>query len=191
MQVTALMRRILSALLLAIVMGAAGALGAGSASAAPRTAFADNPGSSTPSGDPGASVGVLGEHFVKFCVKNFKPGTTVKVVNTTTGATTTLHVSQDGKGCTNVPIKRACHAVTQTIVATGTGANGKPATVKQTVTAPATKSLCGEGVLGSGSLPFTGSDIIIPGVIIGLVLIATGTALTIVRRRRSGEAAAA
>jgi hypothetical protein len=186
--VIAPLRRVFSALMLAVLVGIAGsALAAGAATAAPRPVFG---GSQTPGGDPGASVGVLGEHFVKFCVKNFKPGSTVKVVNTTTGATVTIHVGPNGKGCANVPIKRACKAVTQTIVATGTGANGQPTTVKQTVTAPATKSLCGTGVLGSGTLPFTGSDIIIPGIIIGLVLIATGTALTI-RRRRSGEAAAA
>jgi hypothetical protein len=107
----------------------------------------------------------------------------VHVTNQTTGQSTTIHSNFKGSGCSQLPVKQACQATTQTIVETGTGPNGKPATVTQTVTSPATSSLC---VSSAGStLPFTGSNIIIPATIIGLVLIGLGTAMTIVRRRRA------
>jgi hypothetical protein len=173
-------RRVVSTLLMALLLATAGSvLTAGAARAAVHPITA---GSAPNPGTPVGSVGVLGEHFVKFCVKNFKPNSTVKVVNETTGATVTLHTNSKGKGCTQVPIKRGCKAITQKIVATGTGADGKPATVTQTVTAPPTPSLC-ESTSG-GTLPFTGSDFILPALIVGMVLIGVGTAMTIVRRRR-------
>jgi hypothetical protein len=177
-------RRAFSTLLLATLLGVAGSmLAAGAATAAPRPVTAG----STPPGVPSGSVGVLGEHFVRFCVKNFKPNSPVKVVNETSGATVTIHTNSKGSGCVEVPLVRACKAVTQTIVATGTGADGTPATVKETVTAPATPSLCSS--TSGGTLPFTGSSIIIPGIIIGLVLIVVGTGtVVVVRRRRDGLA---
>jgi hypothetical protein len=182
--VTATLRRAFGTLLLATLLGVAGSmLTVGAASAAPRLVMS---GSATPPGHPGGSVGVLGEHFVRFCVKNFKAGTPVKVVNQTTGESVTIHAGSSGKGCAQVPIKRACQALTQTIVATGTGADGKPTTVKQTVTAPATSGLCQSS--SGGTLPFTGSDLIIPGVIVGLALIGVGGGMTVVRRRRADPA---
>lgn len=171
-------RRAFSTFLLVTMLGVAGAtFGVGAASA---TSIPVKDGSATPN-PPGGTV--LAGHHARACVKNFKPGSKVHVVNQTTGQSTTIHSNFKGKGCNSLPVKRACRATSQTIVETGTGANGKPATVTQTVTAPATSSVC---VASAGStLPFTGSNIIIPGTIIGLVLIGLGTAMTIVRRRRA------
>jgi len=145
-------------------------------------------GTSAPQPGPTGTVGVLGQHFVKYCVKHFKPHSTVTVTNVTTGATVTIHTNGNGAGCTQVPIKRACKPLTEKIVATGIGADGKPATVHSTVNVPATKSLCNSS--SGGTLPFTGSEIIITGVILGVVLIVGGAALTVVRRRREDGSAA-
>lgn len=176
---TATHKRAFSTLLIAVLFAfTAGLLGASPAAA----------GSSAPPPGATGSVGVLGEHFVKYCVKHFKPGSDVTVTNTTTGASVTIHTNSKGAGCTQVPIKRACKALTEKIVATGTGANGKPATVHSTINVPATKSLCNSS--SGGTLPFTGSEIIISGLILGVLLIAGGTALTVVRRRREDGSAA-
>lgn len=183
---TATFKRVFSTLFIAVLLGAAASmLGAGVATAGPHVVMAGSaPGGHHPKG----AVGVLGENY-RFCVKHFKPHSTVTVTNQLTGKAVYIHTDANGSGCATVPVKRACKAVTQTIVATGTGADGKPATVSQTVTVPATTSLCASGsgrhTSSSGSLPFTGSDIIIPGIIVGVVLIAAGTAMTIVRRRRA------
>jgi hypothetical protein len=156
----------------------------GVAGAAPRPVTA---GSATP-GVPSASIGVLGKHVVRFCVSHYKPNSTVTVVNRTTGSTVTIHTNAKGAGCAEVPIKRACHAVTQTIVATGTGADGTPATTRATVTAPATSSLCRAGASSGGVLPFTGSDFILPAIAIAMILIVGGTGAVTVGRRRRGLA---
>jgi hypothetical protein len=177
--VTATPRRAFSTLLLATLLAAAGSmLSVGAASAAPRPITA---GSATP-GAPGGTVQVLGEHFIRDCVKNFKPHSTVTVVNESNGATVKIHTDGKGNGCASLPLKHACQALTQQLVATGIGSDGKPATVRQTMTAPATKSLCRTS--SGGTLPFTGSNIIVPGVIIGVVLIVVGAAMSVVRRRR-------
>jgi hypothetical protein len=143
---------------------------------------------SSPGQPPGGGTKVLGVKFDGFCVKNFKPFSTVKVTNQLTGQTVYIHTDAKGAGCANVPIKRACHAVSQRIVATGIGQDGKPATVSAMVRAPATPSLCGGTKTGShsgGTLPFTGADIATM-VAVGLVLIGVGTTAVIaVRRRRS------
>jgi hypothetical protein len=171
--VTATSKRAFSTLLIAALLAFTASL---------FTATAANAGGSAPHQGASGSVGVLGEHFVKYCVKHFKPNSNVTVTNETTGATVTIHTDSQGAGCAEVPIKRECKANTEQIVATGTGADGNPATVRSTITVPATPSLCSSNQ--GGTLPFTGSNIIIPGAIIGLVLIIAGTAMTVVRRRR-------
>jgi hypothetical protein len=130
---------------------------------------------------------VLGTKFDGFCVKNFKPNSTVTVVNQLTGATVKIQTDSKGAGCADVPLKRACQAVTQKIVATGVDASGKPATVSALVRAPASPSLCsGRQVSSSsgGTLPFTGANIATM-VAVGLVLLGTGSVVVMsVRRRR-------
>jgi hypothetical protein len=177
---TATVRRVFSTVLLATLLGVAGSmLGMSAASAG----NGGDSGSETPITGPGGGTITLPGHGARVCAKGFKPGSTVHVVNQTTGQSTTIHSNFKGRGCNQLPVKPACQATTQTIVETGTGANGKPATVTQTVTSPARSSLC---VSSAGStLPFTGSSIIISGTIIGLVLLGLGIAMTIVRRHRA------
>lgn len=170
--------------LLAVFMTA---FGAASAGAAVRPVQA---GSATP-GVPTSTVGVMGEGVVRYCVKNYAPDSTVTVTNKLTGKTVTIHTNGKGAGCAEVPIKRGCRAITQTIVASGTDANGDPATSSAVVTAPATPSLCSAAGTkhhssSSGSLAFTGAAGITIMVIIGLLLIGLGTfAVVLGRRRRS------
>jgi hypothetical protein len=168
----------------ALLGAAASMLSAGVATAGPHVVMAG----SAPNGhNPKGAVGVLGENY-QFCVKHFEPHSTVTVTNKLTGKSVEIHTNANGAGCATVPVKRACKAVTQTLVATGTGADGKPATITQTFTVPATASLCSGTTSSGGTLPFTGSSIIIPGIIIGVVLIGAGTAMTVVRRRRDEAA---
>jgi hypothetical protein len=141
---------------------------------------------SSPGNPPSGGTKVLGEKFDGFCVKNFQPNSTVTVVNQLTGATVKIHTNAKGAGCADVPLKRGCNAVTQKLVATGIGNDGKPATVSALVRAPASPSLCASTSTSSsgGTLPFTGANIAIL-VAIGLILLGSGTAVvTTVRRRR-------
>ncbi len=195
-----LARRLLSIALLASLIATGGMAGLQVASASTRPVLSG----SSPGQPPGGGVKAVGEKFDGFCVKNFAPNSTVKVTNTLTGQSVFIHTDANGNGCADVPLKRACGAVTQRIVATGTGNDGKPATVSATVTAPATPSLCaaretspGGGTLGTttsrsssnsgGVLPFTGADIA-EMVAIALVLIGVGTATVMtVRRRRQAS----
>jgi hypothetical protein len=171
------LRRAPAALAVALVLSLAGA---GAAMAAPSPIM----GSATP--NPPGGTSVLGQHDARVCVSQFAPGTEIHVVNQTTGETATIHSNFKGKGCNALPISHSCRAAAQTIVETGKGADGKPTTVTQTVTVPAASSLC---TASAGStLPFTGSNIILPGTVAGLLLIIVGTALTLVRRRRRADA---
>jgi hypothetical protein len=145
---------------------------------------------SSPGQPPGGGTKTLGEKFDGFCVQNFKPFSTVKVTNELTGKTVFIHTNAKGNGCADVPIKRACSAVSQRILATGTGNDGKPAQVSAMIRAPATPSLCASRTTKSsgGTLPFTGANIAIL-VAIALLLIGAGTATVITVRRRHNSAA--
>jgi len=171
--VSAIFRRVLATTFLLATLGVAAAAGSTAAMAGGDT---PNPPGGTVQTDPG--------HGARVCVHGFKPGSTVHVVNQTTGASRTIRSNIKGSGCGSLGVGQACHASTQTLVETGTGTNGKPATVTQTVTAPAVSTLCTAVSAAGATLPFTGSTIIISGTILGLVLIALGTALLAVRRRR-------
>jgi hypothetical protein len=182
--VTQVMRRLLSMALLASLIASLGGLaGLDVAAASARPVAAG----SSPGQPPGGGVKVLGEKFDGFCVQNFKPHSTVKVTNTLTGKSVFIHTDAKGDGCADVPLKRACNAVTQRIVATGIGNDGKPARVSAIVRSPAVPSLCAStsrSVASSGgTLPFTGADIALM-VAIALVLIGAGTATVLAVRRR-------
>jgi hypothetical protein len=158
-----------------------GAAGVDLAAAAPRPVTAG----SSPGQPPGGGTKTLGEKFDGFCVRNFKPFSTVKVTNELTGNSVLIHTNAKGDGCASVPIKRACSAVTQRLLATGTGNDGKPATVSAVIRAPATPSLCASRVTKSsgGTLPFTGANIALM-VAVALLLIGIGTATVVTVRRR-------
>jgi hypothetical protein len=196
----------LGVLFLSTLVGVAGCIGAGSASASARPVMA---GSSTPA-PPSGSVGPPRAHQVKFCVKHFAASSTVRVTNNKTGDVVRLHTNAKGAGCVQVPIKRACHSVRQTIVGRGTGDDGHPATVKQTVTTQPTPSKCSKthrhrvghhgrthhkrhkgsaarlaSANSASTHRFSGTDAAILALIAGLAIIAAGATLTLVRRRRA------
>lgn len=185
--VTSIVRRVLGVAVIAVLLGTTGIVtGIDQAGAITRPIAAG----SSPGNPPSGGTKVLGAKFDGFCVKNFKPNSTVTVVNQLTGTSVKIQTNAKGAGCANVPLKRACNAVTQKLVATGVGANGKPATVSAIVRAPATASLCSGRQISTspgnsgGTLPFTGANIAIM-VAIGLILIGIGSAVVMsVRRRR-------
>lgn len=191
--VTARVRQYLGAVALTLFAGLAGLVVLAPASSAATRPVMD--GSATP-GVPTSTVGVEGENFVRYCVENYAPNSTVTVTNESTGATRTIHTNHKGAGCTKVPVKRSCRATRQVIVATGTDANGDPATSQAVVTSPPDPRLCsaaakhgssGHGSSGhssSASLAFTGAAGILFMVLLGVVLIIIGTAAVGTARRR-------
>jgi hypothetical protein len=117
----------------------------------------------------------VGQKYRMYCVKNYHGHSVVKVVNEKTGQVVIIHTNGHGKGCTQVPVDVGCQQVT----AHGPNQAGKPA--------HSSAQLCttaGTHHSSSGGLPFTGSDIIIPGTIIGLVLIVVGGLAVVIGRRR-------
>jgi LPXTG-motif cell wall-anchored protein len=175
--VITIFRRLCATTFLVALIGVAGAAGSTAALASGDT---PNPPGGTIQTDPG--------HGARVCVHGFQGGSAIRVTNHTTGASRTIRSNVKGRGCGAVPVRRSCHSSTQTVVETGAATNGKPTSVTQTVTTPAVASLCTAVSAAGSTLPFTGSEIIIPGTIVGVALIALGTALLAVRRRRRAAA---
>jgi hypothetical protein len=181
--VAAVFRRIFGVVLLTTLLGVGGGAAAMSvASAAPHApqAVGSAPGEKPTSYTPGHQT--RGEHFTRYCVKNYKPNSTVKVINKKTGQVVYIHTNSHGAGCVEVPVTTGC----QRIVAHGQNRAGQPADSSVQV------CVLGEKVHRSshGALPFTGSNIIIPGLMIGGALLAVGALITILARRRRAAAVA-
>lgn len=138
------------------------------------------------SGKSATPPSVRGEHFTRYCVSNYKPNSTVTVDNTSNGASQTITTNVSGNGCTTIQVTPGhCDAIS----AHGTNASGSAAT-------HSSSTVCVEALAvsrSSGStLPFTGSNDVIPMSILGGVLVFLGGGLVLLaRRRRSGEALAA
>jgi len=173
--VAAVIRRLCSVLLLTTLLGVGGSLVAVTAASAAGSATPPTPHSTVPAHQ------VRGEHFTRYCVNNYKPNSTVTVVNHKTGATYTVHTGSNGAGCTEVKVLPGC----QSVVASGDNEAGTAATSSATVcvlAATATRT-------SSGALPFTGSNVIVPGTITGVALILIGLlTVFLVRRRRDDDA---
>jgi hypothetical protein len=121
-------------LLLAMLLGTVGTLfGVVSpAAASPRI-----PATSAPPPAPSSTVSPAGPDHVKYCVQNYAPNSDVAVQNQANGATGTIHTDASGSGCTTIAVKTDCkQSVSNTIVASGTGQDGKPATSQATYNAP-------------------------------------------------------
>jgi LPXTG-motif cell wall-anchored protein len=138
---------------------------------------------------PGGTIQTDPGHGVLVCGHSFKGSSAIRIANQSTGASRTIRANVKGSGCGNLPVRNGCHSSTQTVVATGVSTEGKPASVTQTVTTPAVSSLCTAVSAAGSTLPFTGSEIIIPGTILGVALIALGATLLAVRRRRRAAGA--
>ena len=165
-----------------VVCGAAlttlvGVCGAGMAAAQPTSPLVSGKSATPPS--------VRGEHFTRYCVSNYQPNSTVTVDNTSTGVSRTITTNVQGKGCTSVPVTPGhCDAIS----AHGANASGS-------ATTHSSSTVCVEALAvsrSSGStLPFTGSNDVIPMTVLGGVLVLFGGGLVLLaRRRRSGALAA-
>ncbi|HWA65686.1 MAG TPA: hypothetical protein VG899_04880 [Mycobacteriales bacterium] len=98
--------------------------------------------SATP-GVPTSTIEATSAGSVTYCVSNYAPNSDVVVVNRLTGVSKTIHTDATGAGCTTIPVSSACRStVSQTIVATGTDATGKPATSQVTYSAPPDPTKC-------------------------------------------------
>jgi hypothetical protein len=135
----------------------------------------------------------VGEKFTTYCVENYKGHSVVKVVDDKTGKVVSIHVNGSGAGCVQMPVTTAC----QNLIAHGPNQDGSPGEssarlcVTDTTTVTGHKPPTGIRHIFSGGLPFTGSNIIVPGTIVGLLLIVAGFfAVLIGRRRRDDDDAA-
>jgi hypothetical protein len=133
----------------------------------------------------------VNEKTTTYCVENYKGHSVIKVVDDKTGKVVSIHTNANGVGCTQVPVTVAC----QNLLAQGPSQDGSPGhssarlCVTSTTTAhPGSSSAPGAPApVSSGGLPFTGSNIIIPGTIIGLVLIGVGFFAVLLGRRRRDD----
>jgi hypothetical protein len=177
--VALVIRRIVSAAAGAVVLTAGGGLAATSAVAATghqaRHHAVDYTPKTPSSHVPGTEV--KGLKATRYCVSGYKPHSVVVINNS--GHITRVMANASGNACTSVPVHKNCNS----IVATGVGANG------QSATSSAPVCVLGEQVSRS-VLPFTGSDVIVPGTEIGAGLAAVGGLLLLAARRRRRATAA-
>jgi hypothetical protein len=170
-------RRALGPFVVAMLLAVGVVAGAGAATAAPTREKACPPSStsSCPTTGPGGQTHLPGTHNPpKYCVSGYKPGTVVTITNPATGVSQTVTVGSNGKACTPVTLANKC----QTITATGTASNGQRTSSSSRVCkTPTTKA-------AASSLPFTGSNAIVPGTAIGVILLVVGGLLVAVTRRR-------
>jgi hypothetical protein len=136
--VATLRRALRVMLLVSTLIAITSAVGVAGASASARPLAASN----TP-GVPTSLIKSIGNTTATYCVENYEPGTTVSVVNQLNQATGSITTDSTGAGCTTIVVQQACATDTsQTIVANGLDATGKPATSQAIADAPANPALC-------------------------------------------------
>jgi hypothetical protein len=159
------------------------------------------------SGSVSATTVTLGKS-VTFAGSDFAAGSNVTVsVNDAVFATVVADGAAEGLGRSSMHVSTAAFVRPAALVSAGekfsvvvtlnklgvnvlTGSGVDPAGNPRTVTAKVTVTAAVAAAGGSKSdLPFTGSSVIVPGLIIGLTLMAGGfLLLTTVRSRRVGSA---
>jgi hypothetical protein len=125
----------------------------------------------------------VGEKFTTYCVQNYQSNSVVKVVNAKTGQVVSIHTNAKGAGCTKVPVTANC----QDLTAHGPAQDGSPGSSTARVCVTEASSGSGPVPVSSGGLPFTGSNCIIPGTILGLLLIGGGFFFVLLGRRRRDD----
>jgi hypothetical protein len=125
----------------------------------------------------------VGEKFTTYCVQNYKGHSVVKVVNVKTGQVVSVHTNANGAGCTTVPVTANC----QDLTAHGPLQDGNPGSSSARVCVTEAGHASGPAPVNSGGLPFTGSNVIVPGTILGLLLIGGGFFFVLIGRRRRDD----
>ncbi len=190
-------RRLVSAVIMAVLM--VGGLAA--TSFAVTTASAATPQASTYCAD-GQTIDCIqaprslvkgqqtaGEKFTTYCIKNYKGRSVIKIVNAKTGKTVSVTTAPNGTACVKVPVTTSCQSISASGPNKGGGPGHSSASVcvtKTTTTSSPPKNTTISHIFG-GSLPFTGSNIIIPGTILGLILVGIGFFFVLIGRRRRDD----
>jgi hypothetical protein len=188
-------RRVVSALVMCVLLGA-GFLATGVATASastPQVSMFCKDGNTVDCIQAPRSIvkgaQQVGEKFTTYCVQNYKGNSVVKVVNEKTGQVASIHTNGKGVGCVQMPVTANC----QDLTAHGSALDGSPGSSSARVCVTEAGSVttqqptAGPAPVSSGGLPFTGSNVIIPGTILGLLLIAGGVFFVLIARRRGDE----
>jgi hypothetical protein len=184
--------RVISALLMSVLIGAgfmASGVAAASGSVPQASTFCKDGATVDCIQAPRSTVKgaqTVGEKFTTYCIQNYKGNSVVKVVNEKTGKVVSIHTNPKGVGCIKMPVTADC----QNLTAHGPDQNGSPGSSSASVCvteAGTTTTPTGPAPVSSGGLPFTGSNIIVPGTIVGLLLIAGGFFFVLIGRRRRDD----
>jgi hypothetical protein len=139
-------------------------------------------------GVPTSTVKAGAGSSVRYCVTEYAPNGRVVVRDERTGSAAVIHTNNRGSGCTGLARAVRCGAA-ERVVATGTGADGSPATSTATLGPRAAAGCGGSGEGGSSSASsdagqMSGGDALLLGVAGAvLVLLAIVGALAMRRRR--------
>jgi hypothetical protein len=138
---------------------------------------------------PSSTVKTVTGHGARYCVTHYAPNERVTVRVESAAVAAAIHTNNRGAGCTSVPVSAPCgHG--QVVVATGTGADGNPATSRATVV-PRAGSGCAQGQAAAGSAgqagSLSGGDAALLGVAGAIMVMLAVVGATVIRRRRRVE----
>lgn len=143
-------------------------------------------------GIPRSTITTFGDRTAHYCVADYAPDSAVQVHNERNGATASIHTSNRGKGCTDVPVVVRCGKVeTQLIVAAGVAADGNPGTSTARAAVPGGSPSCVGSVGAANGGSGGGSSVsVLEAVLLGVAAgccVALGVIAVMLLRRRRAE----
>ena len=139
---------------------------------------------------PSSTTAVDGAR-VKYCVSGYAPDKIVRVGSPASGLQRRIHTGIDGTGCTSLPTQTRCgQPVHRSVVATGIGADGNPATSSATLVERANPATCSPASPGrhdstaGGRVSLSGAGLVLLAVI-GVAVLAIAAVVVVELRRRS------